>query len=191
MAKLRTGAALLLLLAFPAGAQEIQGTCAFRFQATSTLHDFAGSAACLPFRAELGTDAAGRRVLPSATVEIPVDGMETGNGKRDAQMRDMFRSDRFPNIRGAVRDVDVDGIREAIGREGKASLPIRLKIRDVERRVAATVTNLRVEGDEAGFDLEFPISLSEFGLEPPTVFFFIRVGDRVVVRGNVRLRGSS
>jgi hypothetical protein len=191
MPTIRVAAAFLLLLTVPAGAGEILGTCDLRFLGTSTLHDFAGTVRCLPFRAETETDAGGRRVLPLVEVKVPVGEMNTGNRDRDEEMRKMFGSDRFPEIRGTVRNVDIDGIRRAVEREGKAVFDLTLTIRNVERRIAAAVTNLRERGDDAGFDLEFPVSLSEFGLKAPTVLFIIRVGDRVSVKGNVLLKVSS
>lgn len=186
-----TVVAFLLLVAVPAGAGEIQGRCAMRFLGTSTLHDFEGAVRCLPFRADWEKDADGRQVVPRAEVEVPVSEMDTGNADRDEELRKMFRSDRFPVIRGTVRDVDADAVRRAIERDGKAVLTLSLRVRDVERRIPATVTNLREEGNSASFDLEFPVSLSEFGLTPPSVLFIIRVGDGVTVKGNVLLKGTS
>jgi hypothetical protein len=183
-------AVLLLLLASPGSAGEIRGECDLRFLGTSTLHDFTGTVRCLPFSAALGKDAAGNPGIPAVEVEIPIEGMDTGNKSRDEQMRGMFEGDRFPRIRGTVRNVDVDAIRQAAG-EGKGVLDLSLRIRDKERNVRAALTNLREEGNVVRFDLEFPVSLKDFGLKAPTVLFFIRVGDRVTVAGNVRLEISS
>jgi YceI-like domain len=183
-------AVLVLLLASPGLAGEVRGTCDLRFLGTSTLHEFTGTVRCLPFAASLVKGANGTSAVPEVLVDVPVEGMETGNRSRDATMRSMFESDRFPRIRGTVRNVDIDAIRQAEG-EGKAGLDLSLRIRDVERNVRAAVTHLREEGSEVRFDLEFPVSLKEFGLEAPTVLFFIRVGDRVTVKGNVRLEISS
>lgn len=183
-------AALVLLFASPGFAGEIRGECDLRFLGTSTLHDFTGTVRCLPFSADLVEDAAGNTGIPAVEVEIPVEEMDTGNKSRDAQMRKMFESGRFPRIRGTVRNIDVDAIRQAL-RGGKAEIDIALRIRDVERQVRASVTHLREEGDEVRFGLELPVSLKDFGLKAPTVLFFIRVGDRVTVKGNVRLEISS
>lgn len=186
-------AAILLMVAAPGSSGEIRGECDLRFLGTSTLHDFTGTVRCLPFSAGLVKDASGKMSIPVVEVEVPVEGMDTGNRDRDAQMRDMFRSDRFPRIRGTVRDIDVDGIRRSLGNGGKgnAAIDLDLRIRDVERKIPAAVTNLREEDGLVRFDLEFPVSLKDFGLKAPTVFFFIRVGDRVTAKGNVRLEVSS
>ena len=182
--KYRLVVPLLLLTAASAFAGEVRGTCDIRFQGASTLHDFPGKGACIPFNASMVRDAAGRSFLPSVEVEVPVAGMDTGNKSRDGQMREMFQADRFPRIHASVRDVDVDRLREAMGKdpEGKAPLDLLLRIRDVERKVRATAGSLKETGDRVGFALEFPVSLKEFGLKPPSVLGIIRVGDKVSVK---------
>lgn len=170
----------------------ILGGCDVAFLVTSTLHDFPGSARCLPFEAVLARDAAGRQVIPSVEVEVPVAGMDTRNKSRDGQMREMFRSDRFPRIHAAVQDVDVDRLREEMGKghEGKAPLQLLLRIRDVERKVHATAGNLKDSGDRVTFELEFPVSLGEFDLKAPSVLRIIRVGDKVSVKATFTLTVS-
>jgi len=170
----------------------ILGACDVAFSVTSTLHDFTGSARCLPFAAVLARDAPGRQVIPSVEVEVPVEGMDTGDKSRDGQMREMFQSVRFPRIHAAVHDVDVERLRVEIGkgREGNASVDLLLRIRDVERKVRATASNLKESGERVTFDLEFPVSLREFGLKAPSVLGIIRVGDKVSVKTTFALTVS-
>jgi len=170
----------------------IRGACDVVFLITSTLHDVPGSARCLPFDAVLARDAAGRQVIPSVDVEVPVAGMDTRNKSRDGQMREMFRSDRFPRIHAAARNVDVERLRVELGKghEGKATLDLLLRIRDVERKVRAMASNLKESGDRITFDLEFPVSLGEFDLKAPSVLGIIRVGDKVSVKTTFTLTVS-
>lgn len=167
----------------------IGGACDIAFLVTSTLHDVSGSARCLPFTAVLARDAAGRQAIPTVEVEVPVAGMDTRNNSRDGKMREMFRSERFPRIRAAAHDVDVERLRVEIGkgREGNASIDLLLRIRDVERKVRATASNLKESGERVTFDLEFPVSLGEFDLKAPSVLGIIRVGDKVSVKANFTL----
>jgi hypothetical protein len=161
----------------------LRGACDVAFLVTSTLHDFPGSARCLPFGAVGTRDAAGNLLIPSVEVEVPVAGMDTRNKSRDGQMREMFLSGRFPRIHAAARDVDVDRLRAGLGgREGKAPLDLLLRIRDVERKVRATASHLKESGERVTFDLEFPVSLREFDLKAPSVLGIIRVGDKVSVK---------
>jgi len=189
--KIRAGiflATLVVVLSSSAGGAKadapasatIGGGCDVAFLLTSTLHDVSGSARCLPFSTVLARDAAGRQAIPSVEVEVPVAGMDTRNNSRDVQMREMFRSERFPRIHAAAHDVDVERLRVEIrkGREGNASIDLLLRIRDVEQKVRATAGNLKESGERVTFDLEFPVSLGEFDLKPPSVLGIIRVGTR-------------
>lgn len=187
--KVRAAGAVLLFLATAAAAGEIRGTCDVRFLGTSTLHDFSGTVRSRPIAAPLSKDAAGNSILPSVEVEFPVAEMKTGNDSRDEKMREMFQSDRHPVIRAVARDIDADRAREQMRKDpaGKTALEVTLAIRGVERKVQATAGNWKEDGDRVAFDVEFPVSLKEFGLKAPTVLGLIRVGDRVVVKGTFAL----
>jgi polyisoprenoid-binding protein YceI len=167
----------------------IRGACEIAFLATATLHDVPGSARCLPFAAVFSRDAACRQVIPVVEVEVPVAGMDTRNKTRDGKMREMFLAERFPRIQAAAKDLDVERLRAEIGKglEGGASIDLLLRIRDVERRVRATVSNLKESGERVTFDLEFPVSLGEFDLKAPSVLGIIRVGDKVSVKATFTL----
>jgi hypothetical protein len=168
----------------PPDSAMIRGTCDVSFLVTATLHEVHGSARCLPFEAVLARDTGGRRIIPIVEVEVPVAGMDTRNKTRDGKMREMFLSERFPGIHGAARNVDVDRLRMEIGKghDGDATIDLLLRIRDVERKVRATASNLKESGEQVGFDLEFPVSLGEFDLSPPSVLGIVRVGDKVSVK---------
>ena len=176
----------------PPASATIRGGCDVAFLVTATLHDVPGSARCLPFEAVLARDAGGREVIPTVEVEVPVEGMDTRNKSRDRHMREMFGAERFPRIRATSQDVDVERLRVETGkgRDGDASIDLHLRIRDVERKVRATVSNLKESGDQVTFDLEFPVSLGEFDLKAPSVLGIIRVGDKVSVKSTFRLTVS-
>ena len=110
--------------------------------------------------------------------------METGIGGRDSDMRKMFRADRYPEIHGSAREVDIDALREQMRADpqGRARIGVTLSIRGVEREVSVSAGALKEEGNRASFDIEFPVSLKDFGIEPPSVFGFVRVGDVVSVK---------
>ena len=168
------------------------GACDIAFLVPSTLHDVSGSVRCQPFTVRIARDASGKEVIPVVEVEVPVSAMDTRNRSRDGQMREMFRSDRFPRIRGAAHDVDVERLREEMGkgREGKAPLDLLLRIRDVERKIRAVASNLKESGDRVTFDVEFPVSLGEFDLKAPSVLGVIRVGDKISVKATFTLTVS-
>jgi hypothetical protein len=178
----------LMLVPF-ARAQDYEGACDIRLLITSTLHDITGRVRCRPFPVTVVDDGNGKRGIPRVDVIIPVDEIDTGNKTRDRQMREMFWSDRFPWIRGVFEDIDPDAFRERIlsSPEGRATLDMILRVRNIGRPAQAVVSNFREEDGSVVFDAEFPVSLKAYALEPPTVLFFIRVGDTVTVNTTARL----
>jgi hypothetical protein len=183
-------AAVLLLLPALANAGEWRGTCGIRFLGTSTLHDFAGTARCQPFRLILEEAAGGGRLIPAVEIAVPVEEMDTKNGKRDRQMREMFQSDKFPHIRAAGKNLDPDKIRKGrgAGADAEGAVEFTLAIRGIERTIRAVLKNLRESPERVSFDAEFPVSLKEYGLKPPAPLFgVIRVGDRIDVKAAVVL----
>ena len=46
--------------------------------------------------------------------------------------------------------------------------------------IHATATNFREEGNRVDFDIEFPVSLKDFGLKAPLFLVVFRVRDKVV-----------
>lgn len=190
----RITAILLLALVSSAKAENLKGNCAIRFLGTSTLHDFAGTARCQPFSVNLSGGADGRMVLRGVEIAVPVAEMDTKNKKRDKQMRKMFESDQFPRIRAALSTLDPDKIRQEMRKDpnGKGTVEFTLKIRDIEHGIRAAVSNLRETPGWVSFDVEFPVSLKTYNLNPPAPFFgAIRVGDKVDVNAAFRLEAES
>jgi hypothetical protein len=184
-------AAFLLFLPVFASAGEWKGTCEISFLGTSTLHDFNGNVRCRQFKLTEADGPGGGALLHTSGVEVPVGEMDTGNESRDRQLRNMFRSAEYPVLRGSFKDISPEGFRQELGKspEGKRSFDFLLKIRDIERSVHAVASGFREEGGRVSFVLDFPVSLKEYGLKPPSVLFgAIRVGDRVSVRAAVSLQ---
>jgi hypothetical protein len=188
--KIRIAAFFLLTLVSSASAGDLKGNCELRILGTSTLHDFAGTVRCQPFPVRLVGGADGRMVIPGVEISVRVEEMDTQNKNRDKQMREMFQSERFPRIQAGLSDIDPDKIRQEMRKDpnGKGTLEFTLKIRDVERRIRAVIGNLRENSGRVTFDAEFPVSLKEYNLTPPTVFFgIVRVGDKVAVNAAFQL----
>ncbi len=188
--KTRIAAFLLLSLASSASAGSLNGNCDIRILGTSTLHDFSGTVRCQPFPVSIEGNTEGRMVIPGVEIAVLVEEIDTQNKSRDKQMREMFQSGQFPRIRAALTDLDPDKIRREMRNDpsGKGTVELTLKIRDVERRIQAAMRNLRENPGRVSFDAEFPLSLKEYDLKPPSVFFgAIRVGDKVTVNAAFRL----
>lgn len=187
-------ATFVALTAMPsAWAGEWKGSCDIRFRGTSTLHDFTGNVRCQPFQVGIDDVAAGKTIVPGAEVAVLAGEMDTGNKSRDRQMRKMFQNDKFPRIRGIFRKIDPENLRQELrrGPDGRAPLDFTLKIRDIERPVRAVASNFREAEGRISFDVEYPVSLKDFQLDPPSPFFgLVRVDDKVMVKTAVRLEAA-
>jgi len=187
-------ATFIVLKVMPsAWAGEWKGSCDIRFQGTSTLHDFTGNVRCQPFQVGVEEVAGEKTNIPGAEVAVLAGEMDTGNKSRDRQMRKMFQSDKFPRIRGIFGRIDPEYTRQALrrGPDARAPLDFTLKIRDIERPVRAVASNFREAEGRVSFDVEYPVSLKDFQLDPPSPFFgLIRVDDKIMVKTAVRLEAA-
>ncbi len=169
---------LFLALVSSAWGGEWKGSCDIRVLGSSTLHDFTGDVRCQPFRIDVDDAGGGKPAIAGADVAVLVDEIDTGNKTRDRQMRTMFQSDLFPEIRGIFGNID-----PKISR-----LEFKLRIRGAERTIRTVVSGYQEQAGRVSFDAEFPVSLKDYRLVPPTVAFgLIRVDDKVTVKVAVRL----
>ena len=156
-----------------AAVEDWPGQADIEFQATSTLHDFSGTVRTEPFQASVELD--GSAATLGGTAVVAVARMDTRHAKRDENMRKMFEAPRFPLITGVLEPTRIDPA-------APAQVPLRLRIRDRVQTVPVTLTDWRVEPDRVQFDLTMVLSLEQFGLTPPVLLGFIKVGDAVTVR---------
>ena len=179
----------ILLLATAAGAETFEGHCDFHFYARSTLHKFAGKGSCQPFvlvseKTDQGTD-----IVRSPVISVAVKEMDTDNSGRDSKMYTMFESDRYPVIRSKFKDLVVEETLRQLRGEGNVNgrLDFDLQVRDIKKSVKAEIHGLLVTPEQVAFQMEFPLSLEDFGLKPPSVLGLIRVDDQVRVEVMVSL----
>lgn len=180
----------LLLVPSSAAFAAVHGSYTVSFEGTSTLHSFSGTLPPITFEARPTPDPASGKETWSADLEAPVAAMRTENDRRDRNMREMLDASAFPYVKASVRKIDPDTLRGSEKPEGEARRPFtfELTIRDVTHPLVGIVSNWREDPDRASFDLDFDVSLAQFGLEAPTTFLFIRVGDRVAVHVAVSIR---
>lgn len=184
---------LVLALAPSAWAGEWKGSCDIRFRGTSTIHDFTGNVRCQPIQVGGGDVADGKTIIPGAEVAALAAEMDTGEKTRDRQMREMFQSDKFPRIRGIFTNIDPGNIRRDLRKspDGKVPLDFTLRIRDIERPVHGVLSNFRERDGVISFDVDYAVSLKDYRLVPPKVFFgIVRVDDKVTVTTAVRLEAA-
>lgn len=155
-------------------AERLEATATIKFTGDSTLHGFEGTVATQPFAVEINEDAVTGKLRLSATTAVRVPDMTTHHGKRDKNMFKMLDLENFTLISGALTDA-------AVPQDGSGEALLRLKIRDVEQEIVATLSDWKRGDGQASCRMAFPVSLKAFGLKAPSVAGLIRVGDTVMV----------
>lgn len=171
-----------ILLITSAKADTWAGSAQIQFSGTSTLHDWSGDVTAEPFKAEVAMSGGTPKRITS-TVTVKAAGMDTHEPKRDANMLKAMKADTHPLIIGKI-DADfgtvaADGVPK--------TLPIELKLLGVPQKVTGTISNWKLNGSKATFDLDFTASMKASGISVPAVLVFIRVGDGVKVHAAVKL----
>ena len=172
----------LLLSISPLHAETWSGTAQITFDGTSTLHDWGGKVAAEAFKADV-TMSGGLPQRVKAEVTVKAANMDTAEPKRDANMLKAMKVDAHPLIVGKI-DAKFSEIAAA---STPTMLPIELNLLGKPQNVTGTISNWKLNGRKASFDLDFPVSMKASGISVPTVLLFIRVGDGVQVHASVTL----
>jgi len=163
---------LVFLLAIRSGqAADWKGRCESTFDVHATVDSFVGNAVSEPVVFDGDSEV--------FEVTILIEKMKTGKKKRDAEMRHMFHAEEHPEIKGVAKTADLRNL--ALGEDGTAKLPFTLTLSGVTREMTATVSDLTKTDDALSFTARFPVTLTDFGLRPPSIMKIIRVADEVKV----------
>jgi hypothetical protein len=172
----------LLLSILPLHAETWSGTAQITFDGTSTLHAWGGKVGAEAFKADV-TMSGGQPQRVKAEVTVKAANMDTAEPKRDANMLKAMKVDTHPLIVGKI-DAKFSEIAAA---STPTKLPIELNLLGKPQNVTGTISNWKLNGRKASFDLDFPVSMKASGISVPTVLLFIRVGDGVQVHASVTL----
>jgi hypothetical protein len=172
----------LLFSISPLHAETWSGTAQITFGGTSTLHAWGGKVAAESFKADV-TMNGGQPQRVKAEVTVKAANMDTAEPKRDANMLKAMKVDTHPLIVGKI-DAKFSEIAAA---SIPTKLPIELDLLGKSQNVTGTISNWKLDGTKASFDLDFPVSMKASGISVPAVLIFIRVGDGVHVHASVTL----
>lgn len=173
---------ILFLSATLLHAETWSGTAQITFDGTSTLHAWGGKVAAEAFQADV-TMTGGQPQRVKAEVTVKAANMDTAEPKRDANMLKAMQVNSHPLIVGKI-----DAKFSEIAAAGKPTkLPIELDLLGKSQNVTGTISNWKLNGRKASFDLDFPVSMKASGISVPAVLIFIRVGDGVQVHASVTL----
>lgn len=172
----------LLLLAAPVWAGTWNGSAEITFDGTSTLHDWGGKVTASPFKAEV-TLAGDKPQRVTSEVTVKAEKMDTAEPDRDKKMHKAMKVTDHPLIVGKI-DAKFSEIAPA---STPTKLPIKLTLLGKEQNVTGTISNWKLNGNTATFDLSFDLSLKTSGISVPAVLLVIRVGDTIKVGAHVKL----
>ncbi len=178
---------LIVALPLVVGATDYRGECDVVFQGSSTLHDFHGKARCQPF-----TVSTVDGVADMSKLSVAVADMDTDNAKRDKNMREMFEEKKHPLITGSAGAVALKDIRvsQKSGSSSTHKISLKLKIRDIDKPVTATINNFAETDARITANISFTLSLADFMLKPPSVLGMIKVDDKVSVTATFVLNAT-
>jgi hypothetical protein len=109
--------------------------------------------------------------------------MDTAEAKRDENMRKAMMVTEHPIILG---EIDAK-FNEIAPTSTPTQLPLTLTLLGKAQKVNATISNWKISGNKATFDLDFDLSLKKSVITVPTVLLFIRVGDIMKMHTSVKL----
>jgi hypothetical protein len=158
----------------PIPSHELTGVFAY-FDAKVTLGEFRG-------RATTGAgllNGGARLAETGGWIEIRVEDITTGNGRRDRHMRERVEILRFPTFRMEVTGVRADSM---IGDTTVVKLTGVIELHGIANEISVPG---RVYWDRGGTHVwsEFPLDVRDYGLERPSTFLGLIKMDPVILVG--------
>jgi polyisoprenoid-binding protein YceI len=169
---------------------EWKGSCQVSFSGKSTLHDFDGTVEAEPFTVLISNFDTPTKARASSTVLVKAAKMDTGNKKRDVEMRKSLDVDNYPEIRVSVKDLAPEATNPRLDGEvpQPTVIPFVLSLKGKTHRMTARVTGWAYAKDNISCTVTFPVSLAAAGIKPPSVLGLVKVKDEVLVTAKLSLR---
>lgn len=161
----------------------VDTTSSLTVDGTSTLHSFTLKSKSITGAVVLAAKG------PSATLDkisitVPVKALHSGEDGMDKNMYESMNADSHPSI--LFESSSAENV--AFNDSGKADLrvPGMLTINGVSRKIEMNVTAHLRKGNTYAFEGSQKLLMSDFGIDPPSMFFgTIKTGDEVTVHFTV------
>jgi polyisoprenoid-binding protein YceI len=149
-------------------------------QVYSTDSGYAEFAARAPLNSYTGrsNQLKGTFDLAAGTLEfrLPMQSLDTGNDTRDRHMYDLMQVEDYPYARFEGRFVAADLDLES-GTEQQVAVTGEFTLRGTTRTLEIT-GNLRQSGDQLTVEADWPVLLSDYNIERPTLLLIYTVKDK-------------
>lgn len=158
------------------------GASAIRFHLNHKLHTIEGRSTAIEGKAVVNADG---KVL--AMVRVPVATFDSGDGNRDANMRETLEAGRHPYV--VLKGVTSLPVPAATGTPIAVSLRGELDFHGVKQPVEVPLSVKFAADGTARVTGELKVSLEAFHVERPALLF-VKVDDECVVDVELELRRS-
>lgn len=154
------------------------GNASIEFYGSAKVHKIKGNVTSETITANL-SDVAEQNI----EIEVKVQNMKTGLNKRDSEMYHSFDHLSYPNIKGILKNINLNDLRDT-----KKIHPTTLEItiKNITREVPCSIDNIHLTDESVEFNLNFELSNKNFNLIFPS-FLFIKVSDKVNVISHLKL----
>ena len=149
---------------------------------SAVAHDWRGTSHRLSGRVLIdpATPAASR-----VTLSVPVATFDSGNSRRDRKMRETLNVEQFPSVRFRTDSVRVEAWgRTSDGQAGRWTVHGPLTFYGRTHPIEATV-RVRVTDDSLTAGTSFPVSLTRFEVDRPTLLF-VPIADTIRIEAHVQ-----
>jgi len=149
---------------------------------SAVAHDWRGTSLRLSGRVQVDADTPARSRV---RLSVPVASFDSGNNRRDRKMRETLDAAQHPTVRFQTDSVRVDAWgRTRDGHAGRWTVYGPLTFHGRTRPIEATV-RVRVTDDSLTAGTSFPISLTRFEVDRPTLLF-VPIDDTIRTEAAVR-----
>lgn len=149
-------------------------------EGTSTVHDWSCDAEQVSSALDATVASGAITGIGGLTVTVPVSGMECGNGTMNGKLRDALGSSPIRFALTSARVGQPNNGRFLVEATGQ------LTINGTTRTQTVRATGRALSGGRFQFTGEVPVTMSQFGVDPPRAMMgTLRTGDRVTVKFDV------
>jgi polyisoprenoid-binding protein YceI len=156
------------------------------YTGSAVMHDWTGTSRDVAGTLALDLDAPDSSHV---ALRAPVASFDSGNDRRDANMREVTEAEAHPLVQFRATDIrPVRWGRSRNGHSGRWAVTGDLTFHGQTHPVEATV-DVRVTDDSVRARTQFPVSLSRFGVERPSLLWVAPIAD--TIRIDARIAGAA
>jgi polyisoprenoid-binding protein YceI len=138
---------------------------------------------------ESPTEMTAKQTPVSGEIFVDVTTFRSGIGKRDSSVRRLLESDKYPQIRFSILDIEPRDVSRPDALSGTFIVKGRLDIRGKTKEISFPVV-ISPKSNKLAIDGKFSLKLTDFGIDPPTVAIFVgKAKDEILL--NVHLIAES